>query len=267
MLSQIASIASATAVLATAMASGNSTAFSLCSVTSLALYIAQLCAYVFMFRNRYIPFVRQVETFYDDVEEPRLKWIRWTFRIAGMTGGLALAACIVVISDATFETIQLTFIVFTVIYTIFYVYMTTRFYSYCIHSSFIVTAVTSEMTGTSCEELPMLEQRDADFKEKLDKWVAEKRYLQKDLAVEDIAAQLGTSRNYIYFYFRTYMHSNFRSWRSGLRINEAKALLKEHPDWTLDKIADMAGFNHRANFFQQFQKLTGMKPSDFREQQ
>lgn len=262
---QMALIVAGGVMLVSAWASGNATAFAACCVIAMVLYIFQLSAYFFMFFNRYRPFVKQVETYYDDVEEPRLKWILMTFCSGGAVGILALPVCVATLSSLEHKPLLVVYIVFTILYLPFFVYLTSRFISYCVHSSFIVTAVTAELPANSYDdnELPMREQRDADFKELLDKWVAEKRYLQKDLAVDDIASQLGTTRSYIAFYFRTYMHTNFRAWRTELRIAEAKHLLAEHPDWTLDRIADSAGFNHRANFFQQFQKVTGMKPSDF----
>ena len=263
LLPQMAMIVAGTAMLLAAWAMGD-TAFAVCSLVALGLYIFQLSAYFFMFFNRYRPFVKQVETYYD-VEEPRLKWVLVTLCGGGTVGIMALPMCVATLSSISHESLLLVDVTFTAIYLPYFIYLTSRFISYCMHSSFIVTAVTAELPdkGQYDIELPMKEQRDADFKQRLDKWMADKGCLQKDLAVEDIASQLGTSRSYITFYFRTYMHTNFRTWRTELRIAEAKRLLREHPEWTLDRIADNSGFNHRANFFQQFQKMTGMKPSDF----
>ena len=62
-----------------------------------------------------------------------------------------------------------------------------------------------------------------------------------------------------------YMNTNFRSWRSELRIREAERLIREHPEYSLSQIGEMTGFNHRGNFYNHFQKITGCSAADYRE--
>jgi NAD-dependent dihydropyrimidine dehydrogenase PreA subunit len=48
-----------------------------------------------------------------------------------------------------------------------------------------------------------------------------------------------------------------------LRIEEAKQLLAEHPDWSNDNIALACGFSSRSYFQNVFRKQTGMTPAQF----
>ena len=48
-------------------------------------------------------------------------------------------------------------------------------------------------------------------------------------------------------------------------IEEAKILLKAHPDWSNDSIADACGFGSRSYFQTVFKENTGMTPAQFVE--
>ena len=57
-------------------------------------------------------------------------------------------------------------------------------------------------------------------------------------------------------------HTSFTRWMTTLRIEEAKRVLLEHPDWTNEAVADHCGFS-RAYFQKIFKQETGMAPSAF----
>lgn len=48
-----------------------------------------------------------------------------------------------------------------------------------------------------------------------------------------------------------------------LRIDEAKRVLKEHPEWSVETIADYCGFSSREYFHRSFREYTGMTPAKF----
>ena len=256
---QVAAIAAFCIVLTTAELTGTKFACTICRTVALAAYLTQICAYIYIFRCRYKKFVVYAAE-RCSVEEPRIKWLKWNFRGEITGAAMALTFCVSILTGISDEYKKDIFSVLTIFSTAYYLFMASRFYSYCVKSSFIVT---STYDGDASEPIEMPE-RDKKFQTDLNRWVAEKRFLQKDIALEDFASQLNATPRYIYYYFRTYMNTNFRTWRTELRIHEAETLLAEHPDLSLEKIGEMTGFNHRANFFQQFQKVTGKKPSDYR---
>ncbi len=233
-----------------------------CYIIILVANILQVCYYVYMFHNRlphYIAYMRQ----HGVTVETRLIWIRWTFigEIICAVAGVVFNAFL--LTKPGIEVSLIAAGILQICYTPYSIYLTARIYSYSVRSSAIVTLIYEDTyRETVSDNVPAA---DIKFRRALDQWVADKKYLQKDIVLEDFAEQLHTTPHYIYYYFRTYLHTNFRTWRSELRVHEAEKLLMEHPNLTLDKIAEMVGFNHRANFFQQFQKVTGKKPSDLRK--
>lgn len=245
------------------------------------LYLLQQMYYVQMFRKQYKACIRQLEDYYDEDEDARLRWVKFSFYSALAIGLMALVA--------PFSGLW-AYDGFVVLYTAYYAYMVARFYNYQIQAGFIISAVVPLSTGEGLSsdgsdtkytdtkkndtEYADTEYTDAEcqekdrlFKERLEQWVTAKGYLQNDLSVDEIAGQLNTNRTYLRYYFRTYMHEDFRTWRSELRIREAKELLGKYPDMSLEKVGEMVGFNHRANFFQQFQKVTGISPTAYKRRQ
>ncbi len=260
---QIALIVAITAVsITTLTAVTNSDVTDACYIFMLVANVLQICYYTYMFHNRlphHIAYLHQ----HGITTETRLRWIKWTFWGEIICAVAGVVFCIILLTKPGMEASLIAAGVLQICYTPYSVYLTARIYSYCVRSSAIVTLVYEDTyRETVTDNVPAA---DIKFRRTLDQWVADKKYLQKDIVLEDFAEQLNTTPHYIYYYFRTYLHNNFRTWRSELRVREAEKLLVEHPDLSYDKIAEMVGFNHRSNFFQQFQKVTGKKPSDLRK--
>ena len=66
-------------------------------------------------------------------------------------------------------------------------------------------------------------------------------------------------------YFASRMGMDFKTWRTNLRIEEAKRLLIENPELSTHIISEMSGFSDRSNFHRQFVKVVGCSPKQWRE--
>ena len=233
--------------------------------TSIALYLFQLGFYTYLFRREYGKSLAQLENYYDEEENDRLKWVKFCFYSALGIGILALLS------------LFLTFIygIFVVIYTVYYAYMVSRFYNYVTDMGFLIPVLSGKTNPveekviaepsdlTEKEKMNLLE-KEQQLKFSLEKWVEDKLYCQKDAGVDDIVEMLGTNRDFLRYYFRVHMPSDFRTWRAELRIAEAKKILKENTEISLEEVWRMTGFNHRANFHRQFQKITGQTPTEYK---
>ena len=80
-----------------------------------------------------------------------------------------------------------------------------------------------------------------------------------------MATELGTSKEVLHMYFTTRMGMDFKTWRTGLRIEEAKRLLIENRELSTNVIGEIAGFSDRSNFHRQFVKIVGCSPRQWRE--
>lgn len=83
--------------------------------------------------------------------------------------------------------------------------------------------------------------------------------------MEEIADELGTTHTALKWYFTNRLHTNFRTWRIALRMEEAKRLISE--DRTpIANIHKMVGVADKSNFYKQFRQATGMTPKEYKEQ-
>jgi AraC-type DNA-binding domain-containing proteins len=234
--------------------------------TVVVLYLFQLIYYTYLFRREYEKSLKQVEDYYDEEEDKRLQWVKYCFYSALGIGILALCSLFM-------NTFLYGF--FILAYTAYYTYIVCRFYNYITDMSFLAPALSAETNFTEEradeessklpeEEKINLSENERQLKAALEQWVENKQYCQKDVGVDDIVQELGTNRDFLRYYFHYYMSSDFRTWRTELRIAEAKSILREHPELSLEEIALMAGFNCRGNFHRQFQKITGETPTEYR---
>ena len=96
-------------------------------------------------------------------------------------------------------------------------------------------------------------------------WTAHGGHRKSGLNKSMVAGQMGVSVNLLSQWLR-HRNQNFWDWLSDLRIEEAKRIIRQHPDWTNEAIADHCGFNDRSAFQKKFKEKTGMTPTGWAEQ-
>lgn len=111
-----------------------------------------------------------------------------------------------------------------------------------------------------------IDQAEVNVIEKsLKKWVEDRRYRELDLSREDVASELNTSRELLNAYFSTVLQKDFNTWRTSLRIEDAKKILLENRELPINLVGEMVGFSDRSNFHRQFTKIAGCTPKQWRE--
>ena len=110
----------------------------------------------------------------------------------------------------------------------------------------------------------LTEQEMCRIEHALEKWVKEKRYREYDKTREQIAKELNTTKEMLHLFFVTRMSVDFKTWRTRMRIEEAKALLLENPEMSTNIVAELSGFSDRSNFHRQFTKIVGCSPKQWR---
>ena len=99
----------------------------------------------------------------------------------------------------------------------------------------------------------------------LHKWVEDKRYREYDTSRDDVAAQLNTSREFLNAYITKVLKSDFNTWRTSLRIEDAKKILLDNRELPISLVGEMVGIGDRSNFHRQFTKVAGCSPKQWRE--
>jgi AraC-like DNA-binding protein len=86
--------------------------------------------------------------------------------------------------------------------------------------------------------------------------------LRHDVRRDDAAREMGVPSRQLSNWVKAAGYDSYSQWITTLRIDEAKRLIVEHRDWSIDAIADHCGIS-RQNFYKVFQEHTGTTPAKF----
>ncbi|MDY2805067.1 MAG: helix-turn-helix domain-containing protein [Prevotella sp.] len=103
-----------------------------------------------------------------------------------------------------------------------------------------------------------------DLTSKLTEWTNQKKYCQQNLTIVILAKEIGTNQKYLSRYFNETCNLSFRDWLNDLRMQEAKKILLDNSNITVESIASECGFTSRTHFHTLFVKMFGMTPSQYR---
>ena len=237
---------------------------------ALAVYAGQLTYYTWLFRRKYAESLAQLEDYYDEEQDSRLRWTKFGFYAALAVG---------VAASVSMWLPPMVYNLFTVGYVVFYGWFTSRFSNYAAKVNYYLPALTEQpeiklepeepeqpsVPEIAVEELPAAELREKTerLRVTLEQWVADRGYAVQEDRREQIARELGTTPNFLRWYFREQMSQDFLSWRVGLRIEYAKELLSEELGISMNELAQKVGFNTRGNFYTYFRKVMGETPTEY----
>ena len=245
-------------------------------IGSVVLYIVNCIIHIVLFHRTYLRSVQKLEQYYDEEENNKMKWIRFCYIMMMLTQMFVL---VYMLLPRGFMKI------YTLWYVLFMVYFSANFISFLGSNKLLLDAFAYK-TLSGQEIMERIERRkrmkkgakeaqplDSQVTEQelnriehaLDKWVKEKRYREYDKTREQIANELNTSKEMLHLFFVTRMSVDFKTWRTRLRIEEAKLLLLENQEMSINIVAELSGFSDRSNFHRQFTKIVGCSPKQWRE--
>lgn len=243
--------------------------------TAIAAYIAQITLYTLTFRKDYKSCVQQLEAFYDEDEQGRMRWISRCFYSALVVGVVALFFCVIPYSSITYD-------LFVLSYTLYYIYIAGCVVNYRIKAGFILNARREQQQVQETEQAgPETEVETAAGEETepqavlawadklridLERWVAEKHYIDIDSSPDKVAKELGITKTRLNGYFAQYEQTTFREWRTQLRLKEAERILREEDEVAVSSLHELVGVSDKSNFRRSFKQFTGMTPHEYRKQ-
>ena len=104
-----------------------------------------------------------------------------------------------------------------------------------------------------------------EFIERVDNWIKTDGYVQQGLTIKELSEILYTNRTYLSAYIKTTYKMTFREWITGLRLEYAKNMLKEHPEINIQKLAESSGFLSQSNFIKLFSEKEGCTPAKWKK--
>jgi AraC-like DNA-binding protein len=264
--------------------SGNAMYFwSVCTVAVVA-FLIQSVTYIVHFDRVYKKSISELEGYYDEDESHKIKWVRFCYVISMLTILFVLVYMLLYwFLDYKVEVAS----IYTIWYLIYMLYLTSNFISFIGSHKLVLDAFAHRaLSGSDLMQLinenkkrkgrkVAVDSLPASIKESefqkleaaLEQWVNERRYCEYDKSREQIARELNTTKEILHHYFTSRKGMDFKTWRTELRIEEAKSLLLKDKNASTYMIAEASGFSDRSNFHRQFVKIVGCSPKQWRDSQ
>ena len=238
---------------------------------SLGLFVTQSTYYIVKFDKAYKKSLLALSAYYDEDEDHKIRWLRFFYIIAMLTDVFLLVY--MVLPDGFMK-------IYIAWYVLFILYFSANFISFIGSHRMILDAFAhrtlsgQDLFPPKTQKLKDMEpaidrkQRDAEFRKingSIKQWIADKKYREYDKTKEEIAIEIGTTKELLQLYFNKVIRQDFRNWRTELRINDAKKMLLEDRQASTNLIGEMCGFSDRSNFHTQFVKIVGCSPKRWRD--
>lgn len=207
----------------------------------------------YIFKHQYMTYRRleqAVDEYYDRSRRDLFGWMGWSMKTMAV---LAFFVPLVIFMEGA------PLVLFSIAYFFAIAYSTISLYSYGISKD--VERVEEAEEVVNQENRP----RDIDpaITEAVDHWKANAHYREHNLTLGIVARQMGVPQRQLQEWLRQSEYGKLAGLVTTLRIEDAKRVLKEHPDWSTESVANYCGFSSREYFHRTFRQMTGMTPANF----
>jgi len=220
----------------------------------LVFYVFQLVYYTDLFMKEAQRYDSELLNYFSDVVQLRLKWVRVAFFAALFVGFTALISCFFPKKDDW---------IFNILYSLFYFLYAQEYIKYNKVYNIVEPVIHLVPEEDSAVMIKARVKADWDFyKHQIE---AQQYYREAGINIEDLAYRLKIGRTTLSNLINREEGMNFNTWINQLRIEDAKQLLLENPDYTIATISEMVGYTEQANFSRQFKQITGESPLMWRK--
>ena len=112
------------------------------------------------------------------------------------------------------------------------------------------------------EQQPLDSETNLRVGRAVEKWIERGGYLKNGINMPSVAAEIGIPQYQLSGWLKQ-QNYKYSEWMTSLRIDEAKLVIKAHPDWSNESVAEHCGFSDRTYFQKKFKEKTGMTPADY----
>ena len=228
---------------------------------------------IYIFKHQYTTYLRlkqAVDEYYDRSRRDLFGWMGWSMRTMAV---LAIFVPVVLFLQGA------PLVLFSIAYFFAIAYSTISLYSYGISENITRVEEASDIEdGTltidhspltidheesSSAQQIMFNVQSSMVNEAVERWKQSEQYREHNLTIAIVARQMGLPQRQLQEWLRQSEYGKLAGLVTTLRIEEAKRVLKEHPDWSTESVADYCGFSSREYFHRTFQQYTGITPAKY----
>lgn len=224
------------------------------TIETMAVVMIALCIYYL------VRYERNAEQYYANIEDASIDKIRY-FLVSSIANLIILFLLTYFILNIV-GTTALDLLPISVIISVLLWVMAKNAYGIVVAKDSL--DLIDSLAESDCEVIhPMVNDQ---IREKLERWLCseEKEYCREGITLADIAHDLQINARVLSAYINRNKGMNFRRWINTLRIEEAKRLIRNHPNEKLTYIAALCGFVDLASFSKSFHSIEGCSPLEYK---
>ncbi|MBQ4386583.1 MAG: AraC family transcriptional regulator [Prevotella sp.] len=199
---------------------------------------------------------RTLNDYYDSDTAGMLRWMQLS-----IVGLMLLALMVPFAIFAPAEWNGLLFVIAIAIY--FFIFYLVD--SFCYYLTSNAPQKTQEAEENRTEDEPAKAAQDVTEQttRAIEQWTTRGGHRKAGITSPVAAAEIGIPRYMLTTWVKANGYESFSRWMTALRIDEAKRMLHEHPDWSTEAVADYCGFTSREYFHRIFKEQQGMTPAQY----
>ena len=205
--------------------------------------MTQIVIYVRLFRREQRNYRARIENYFSDTGKYEFRWASRLFYEAACIGIAVLLFSI--FPAPLFDGI------ITVAVTVYYFNFGVRYINYQYKLYYEALPAMEEQE----EARPAKE--DGGDKELEDKMAGLQLYLRQGVVLGDYADALHIPQRKLSVFINSTFGVSFKHWVNRKRVEYAKEQMAMHPDYTMERIAELSGFAHKSHFCKIFREITG----------
>lgn len=113
-------------------------------------------------------------------------------------------------------------------------------------------------------ETEKLNRRWLEIQSSLDQWCDNHGYKDTSVNMPALSNTLDIPRHELTQFFAEYRNTTFRIWLSEIRLNAAKKMMQDYPEYSNDIISSECGFSSRSYLYKIFKEKEGCTPNLWR---
>ena len=228
---------------------------------SAIVFFCSRCHYMYMQYMELRRTLRSLDNYYDYDTSDKLCWmllsIIWML-IMSVTNPIAIF----------FPGRYLIFYGFFALAGIYYFVMSFRDYAISHHALQVMEAQQNATDAgmdddEECCEIDMSEEEKRHTEHAVNAWIERGGHLRAGVTMSMVAAETNITQISLRNWFHITGYKSYPEWIQAMRIDHAKRLMHDHPNFSIETISEQCGFSSR-NYFQTiFKKHEGITPIQY----
>ena len=108
------------------------------------------------------------------------------------------------------------------------------------------------------------ENQNEQIRQRIEQWVSERHFTDPNVSIGGALKDMGISATALNFYLEQHTTlGNYRKWLPYLRIEEAKRIILEHPEYSFEHVAEVCGYANGGNMSRAFKEHEGVPPTEW----